>query len=157
VTDPLVQLDTWAGALLARLQPAERRKLAQTIARDLRRSQQRRIARQLAPDGTPYAPRKPQAASLRSKRGAIRRKHGAMFVKLRSARWLKANATADSAEVGFAGRVARLARVHQYGLMDRPAPSDKDVRYPRRPLLGFTEAERAMVRERIVVQFERLR
>lgn len=157
MTDPLVQLETWVGALLARLQPAERRKLAQTIARDLRRSQRRRIARQLAPDGTPYPPRKPQTASLRGRRSAIRRKQGAMFVKLRTARWLKANATAEGAEVGFAGRVARLARVHQYGLSDRANPGGKEVRYAQRLLLGFTEAERAMVRERLLVQFERLR
>jgi len=147
VTDPLVQLDTWAGALLARLQPAERRKLAQTIARDLRRSQQRRIARQQAPDGTPYPPRKPQTASIRGRRGAIRRKQGAMFVKLRTARWLKANATAERAEVGFIGRVARLARVHQYGLNDRAKRGGKEVRYARRPLMGFMEEDRTRLRD----------
>ena len=155
MTDPLVQLDTWAGALLVRLQPVERRKLAQTIARDLRRSQQRRIARQLAPDGTPYPPRKPQTGSLRSKRGAIRRKQGAMFVKLRTARWLKANATAEGAEVGFVGRVARLARVHQYGLSDRAKPGGKEVRYARRPLLGFDDMERARMHDMLLEHLAR--
>jgi phage virion morphogenesis protein len=160
VNDELTQLETWAGALLAKLLPPERRRLAGTIAQDLRRSQQKRIAAQQAPDGTPYDPRKRRAQPLRRKKGAINRKKDAMFAKLRMARWLKASATAEGAEVGFTGRVARLARVHQYGLNDRPVhqyglndrpdPGAKDVRYPRRVLLGFTEADRVMVRERLL-------
>lgn len=150
MAEDLVQLEHWASKLLARLDPRERRALARTIATDLRRSQQRRIAAQVAPDGTPYLPRKTRTEPLRTKRGAIRRKQAAMFAKLRTARWLKINATADSAEVGFMGRVARLARVHQEGLEDRPRPGAKPVRYPVRPLLGFSDADRQLVRNRLV-------
>ena len=106
MTDDLIQINAWAGALLAKLAPTQRRQLARAIAMDLSRSQ--RAPAQRAPDGTPYAPRK--ARRLREKRGAIRRKKAAVFVKLRTARWLKAQATAEGAEVGFFGRVARLAR-----------------------------------------------
>jgi phage virion morphogenesis protein len=143
-------LEQWAGPLLAKLAPAQRGQLARSIALDLRRSQQRRIAAQLAPDGTPYAARKRQAETLREKRGAIRRRKDAMFAKLRTARWLKTNVTQEGAEVGFLGRVARLARVHQEGGMDRVAPDGPMATYPARPLLGFTSTDRARVRDRVV-------
>lgn len=150
MAEELIQLEQWAGPLLAKLAPAQRRQLARTIAVDLRRSQQRRIAAQVAPDGTSYASRKRQAESLREKRGTIRRRKDAMFAKLRTARWLKTNVTHDGVEVGFFGRVARLARVHQEGGMDRVAPDGPMAKYPARPLLGFTATDRAMVRDRVL-------
>jgi phage virion morphogenesis protein len=149
VADELTQLELWAAPLLAKLAPTQRRQLARTLALDLRRAQQQRIAAQKAPDGTAYPPRKHRAESLRDKRGAIRRK-GAMFAKLRMARWLKANVTAEGAEVGFFGRVARLARVHQEGGMDRVSRDGPMAKYPARPLLGFTANDRAMVRDRVL-------
>lgn len=150
MADELTQLEQWAGPLLAKLAPTQRRQLARTIAVDLRRSQQRRIAAQVAPDGTSYASRKRQVESLREKRGTIRRRKDAMFAKLRTARWLKTNVTHEGVEVGFFGRVARLARVHQEGGMDRVAPDGPMATYPARPLLGFTATDRAMVRDRVL-------
>lgn len=146
----LTQLEAWAGVLLAKLEAPARRRLAIDIGRELRRSQQQRIAAQKAPDGTPYTPRKNQGERIRDKRGQIRRRQAAMFNKLRAARWLKTNVTGDAIEVGFFGRVARLARVHQEGLDDRVSPGGKTVRYPARPLLGFTEHDRAMIRDRLL-------
>jgi phage virion morphogenesis protein len=150
VADELTQLELWATALLAKLAPAQRRQLARTIALDLRRAQQQRIAAQLAPDGTPYAARKRRAEALREKRGAIRRRNGAMFIKLRTTRWLKTNVTQGGAEVGFFGRVARLARVHQEGGRDRIAPGGPMARYPARTLLGFTPADRQHIQDRVL-------
>jgi phage virion morphogenesis protein len=150
VVDDLTQLELWAAPLLAKLAPAQRRQLARTIALELRCAQQQRIAAQIAPDGTPYAARRRRAESLRGKRGVIRRKQGAMFTKLRAARWLKTKVTHEGAEVGFFGRVARLARIHQEGGMDRVAPGGPTAKYPARPLLGFTESNRAMVRDRLL-------
>lgn len=155
MADDLIQLETWAAPLLAKLQAPARRQLATLIARALRRSQQQRIASQTAPDGTPYIARKHQGDRLRDKRGQIRRKQGAMFKKLSTARWLKANATPDGADVGFMGRVARLARVHQEGLEDRAAPGGKMIRYPARPLLGFSERDRALVRDLLLQHLSR--
>lgn len=83
--DELEVFEEWAGALLAKLEPGERRKLLGQVARDLQRNQQRRIAAQKAPDGTAYAPRKRARGGLRGKRGRIRSQ---MFVKLRTARWM---------------------------------------------------------------------
>jgi phage virion morphogenesis protein len=143
VTD-LRALEEWAGALLVRLEPAERRRLNRDIARDLRRSQQQRIAAQRAPDGTPYEPRK---RNLRGKKGRVRR---TMFAKLRTAKHLKLQGDANSIAIGFFGRTARIARVHQRGFRDRPARGMPDVQYPQRELLGFTEGNLEMIRQKLL-------
>ncbi|MFT3967914.1 MAG: phage virion morphogenesis protein [Sphingobium sp.] len=75
------------------------------------------------------------------RRGSIRR--AAMFRKLRNGRNLKAGTDDLGAWVGFTGRAAAVAGVHQGGGMDRPAANAKPVRYPRRVLLGLTAAERS--------------
>lgn len=141
--DNLRALEDWAGALLTKLEPKERRQLNQRIARGLRRNQQRRIAAQKNPDGTPYAPRKSRQ-NLRSKRGRIKQK---MFTKLRQVRHLKQQSDASNIALAFLGRTARLARVHQYGLRDRPGRGQDDVQYSPRELLGFTSADLEMIRD----------
>jgi len=141
VIDSLDQLGDWLGPLIERLTPAQRRRAAVEIGRELRRSQVQRIGAQLAPDGSAYEPRKPPR--LRERAGAIRR--GAMFSKIKKARYLKTEATADAAAVGFAGSVARIAAVHQFGQLDRPEPKGPEVRYPERQLLGFSPADRELI------------
>lgn len=146
MADELRALEDWAGALLAKLEPKQRRQLNQGIARKLRRSQQQRIAAQRNPDGTPYAPRKARQP-LRSKQGRVKQK---MFTKLRQARHLKLQSDASSIGIGFIARTARLARVHQYGLRDRPGRNAPDVQYSRRELLGFTDADLDMIRDELL-------
>ncbi|EPB6106250.1 TPA: phage virion morphogenesis protein [Yersinia enterocolitica] len=124
--------DALAG-LIASLTPKARKALAVTVAKRLRASQQQRIKRQQAPDGTPYAARKSQP--LRKPKGRIKRE---MFAKLRTARYMKANSSPNEAVVEFAGRVERMAAVHHFGLSDRPNMHSKDVQYDERPLLGFS-------------------
>lgn len=145
MADDLRALEDWAGALLAQLEPAQRRKLTQAVARDLRRSQQRRIATQQNPDGNAYAPRKPRQA--REKAGRIKRK---MFSKLGQAKHLKLQSTADSVAISFLGRTARMARIHQYGLRDKPGRNSPDIQYERRELLGFTAADRELIRDSLL-------
>jgi len=130
--------------LLAALGPAERRRLAREIAADLRRSNQRRIAAQQNPDGTPYAPRKPR---LRAKAGRIKR---GMFARLRTGRFLRAESSADGALVTITGRAARIARTHHYGLLDRVGRNGPDYRYPQRRVLGYSDADRDAIAERII-------
>jgi len=137
-------LEDWAAGLLRRLQPAERSKLARNLAVELRRSQQQRIIAQRNPDGGAYAPRRQR--NLRGKVGRIQRK-AQMFKKLRTARYLKARGDANAITIGFTGRIARIARVHQYGLRDRAERGAPDVKYRQRELLGFTDAEREMIRD----------
>ncbi|CZX77856.1 phage virion morphogenesis protein [Enterobacter ludwigii] len=124
--------DNQLAGLLAALSPAGRRKLAGDIAKELRKSQQQRIKQQKAPDGSPYQARKRQP--LRAKTGRIKR---AMFQKLRTSRYMKASGRENSAVVEFTGKVQRIARVHQYGLKDRPNPRAQVMRYSERQLLGF--------------------
>ena len=146
MSEDLRALEDWAGALLAKLEPKERRQLNQGIARDLRRSQQQRIAAQRNPDGTPYAPRKARQP-LRSKQRRVKQK---MFTKLRQARHLKLQSDASSIALGFLARTARLARVHQYGLRDRPGRNSPAVQYNRRELLGLASADLEMIRDRLL-------
>ncbi|OMY79970.1 phage virion morphogenesis protein [Burkholderia pseudomallei] len=148
MTDNLTALDSWVGELLPKLTPAQRRGVLRVIVRDLRRSQAARIAKQTNPDGTPFEPRK-RATGKRppARAGAGRVRRQAMFMKLRTTRFMTIAATADGGTVGFAGRVAQIAAVHQHGERAPVAPGGPEYRYPRRVLLGFTEPERGMIRD----------
>ncbi|TXD43111.1 phage virion morphogenesis protein [Xanthomonas campestris] len=143
--DELTALENWAAPLLARLQPGERRTLARKIGTELRRSQSKRIGKQQAPDGTPYAPRKRQ---LRQKSGRIKR--AKMFAKLRQAKYLKVSASPDQVSVGFVGRVSRIARVHQDGLTERVRPDGPMALYEKRVLLGLSAEDRQLIRDQLL-------
>ncbi|NWB21520.1 phage virion morphogenesis protein [Pseudomonas sp. D4002] len=143
----LEAMETWAAVLLARLEPGERSKLARSIGQELRRSQQKRVMAQENPDGSKYAPRKKR--DLRGKQGRVRRKL-AMFKKLRTARYLKVRGDSTSIAVGFTGRVARIARVHQYGLKDRAERGAPDTRYEKREVLGWSDESLELVRDALI-------
>lgn len=144
MANSLEALETWAALLLERLEPAARSQLVRSIGQDLRRSQQKRIIAQENPDGSKYAPRKKR--DLRGKQGRIGRKL-AMFKKLRTASYLKARGDSNAVTVGFTGRIARIARVHQYGLKDRAERGAPDVSYEQREVLGFTDADLDLIRD----------
>ncbi|ADD78313.1 S [Pantoea ananatis LMG 20103] len=129
--DNLHEVDAWLDALLAKLEPAERKKMLREVARDMRRIQQANMTAQRAPDGSAWEPRR---VSARTKPGRIKRK---MFVKLKTAKYLKTKATGDSAEVVFVPAVQRMARVHHYGLRDRIRKNGPIVKYNQRNLIGF--------------------
>ncbi|HHQ6598175.1 TPA: phage virion morphogenesis protein [Serratia fonticola] len=141
----LEPFETKLTGLIGNLSPQSRKALAVTIAKRLRASQQQNIKRQQAPDGTPYAPRKTQ---LRSKQGRIKR---AMFTKLRTTRYMKANGNNNAAVVEFVGRVKRMAEVHHYGLRERPSVHSPEVKYEQRPLLGISDND-LQVLETIITQ-----
>jgi phage virion morphogenesis protein len=112
---------TELAALLSQLEPSARKKMLREVARDVRRIPRRHRM------GT--APRnRPQ------QKGRIRR---GMFSKLKTAKYLKAQAGADSAEVAFVPGVQKLARVHHYGLRDRVSRRGPMVKYAERPLIGL--------------------
>jgi len=126
----LQRVDDWLAALLANLEPAARQRMTRKLAQELRRNQQQNIRLQRNPDGSGYEPRR---VTARSKKGRIKRQ---MFVKLRTTKYLKTAASADSANVQFEGKVQRMARVHHYGLRDRVSRKGPKVRYAERRLLG---------------------
>ncbi|ELP5714837.1 phage virion morphogenesis protein [Enterobacter bugandensis] len=131
--DDLQRVDDWLAALLANLEPAARNRMMRQLAQELRRSQQQNIRLQRNPDGTAFKPRRMTA---RSKKGRIKRQ---MFAKLRTTKYLKTAATANSATVQFDGKVQRIARVHHYGLRDRVRRNGPEVRYSQRRLLGVND------------------
>ncbi|HHA2299010.1 TPA: phage virion morphogenesis protein [Enterobacter asburiae] len=136
--DNLHKVDEWLAALLANLEPAARQRMMRELAQELRRNQQNNIRLQRNPDGSGYEPRK---VTARTKKGRIKRQ---MFSKLRTAKYLKTAASADSASVQFTGKVQRMARVHHYGLRDRVSQKGPEVRYAERHLLGANDEVEAV-------------
>lgn len=140
----LHEVDAWLDALLAQLEPSARARMLREVARDVRRIQQANITAQRAPDGTAWEPRR---ATARTKPGRIRRK---MFAKLKTAKYLKAQADAEQAEVAFTPAVQRLARVHHYGLRDRVNRHGTQVKYPERPLIGINSEVQNLISETLM-------
>lgn len=136
--------DKLAG-LIAALSPASRRSMTVEIAKKLRQGQQQRIKSQKSPDGTPYAPRKRQP--IKAKKSRIKRE---MFTKLRTNRFMKAKGDDNAAVVEFTRRVQRIARVHHYGLRDKPGRNSTAVEYPERKLLGFNNSDTELIEDGII-------
>lgn len=129
----LQRVDDWLAALLANLEPAARSRMMRQLAQELRRSQQQNIRLQRNPDGSGYEPRR---ITARSKKGRIKRQ---MFAKLRTTKYLKTAANANSACVQFDNLVQRIARVHHYGLRERINSRNITIKYSSRNLLGVNE------------------
>lgn len=129
----LHEVEEWLGALLSQLEPAARTKMLREVARDVRRIQQNNITLQRGPDGIAWEPRR---VTARTKPGRIRRK---MFSKLKTAKYLKAQANSNMAEITFVPGVQRLVRVHHYGLRDRVNLRGTEVKYVARRLLGMND------------------
>ncbi|HEO9234780.1 TPA: phage virion morphogenesis protein [Enterobacter asburiae] len=142
--DDLQRVDDWLAALLANLEPAARNRMMRQLAQELRRSQQQNIRLQRNPDGTAFEARR---VTARSKKGRIKRQ---MFAKLRTTKYLKTVATADSASVQFDGKVQRIARVHHYGLRDRVRRNGPEARYPARRLLGVNDEVETITRDTLL-------
>ncbi|MEC5343362.1 phage virion morphogenesis protein [Brenneria populi] len=76
-------------------------------------------------------------------------KKQSMFHRIRTAKWLRTKADAAGATVGFSGVAARIARAHQFGLKDKIS-GNVLVTYPRRELLGLSEADRRIIAEKMI-------
>lgn len=152
MTNHLKALEDWAAGLLEQLEPTSRNKLARSLGQALRRSQQQRIIAQQNPDGSKYTPRKQR--NLRGKQGRVKRKLR-MFQKLHKASFLKVHCGENAISVGFTGRIARIARVHQYGLRDRAERGAPDVPYDQREVLGLTASDLSFIKEALLTHFTR--
>lgn len=135
----LEALTDYLGTMLSQLSDAERLKLEMNIARKLRASQKKRITSQQNPDGSAYVPRKNR---LRDKKNKIKNK---MFNVIKNAKYMRMERTPQGVAVGFAGRIAFIARVHQFGLKDKVDRDGPTVKYASRELLGFTAEEIQMI------------
>lgn len=148
MTNRLDALEEWAAGLLWQIEPASRNRLARSLGQALRRSQQKRVLSQRNPDGSKYAPRKQR--DLRGKQGRVKRK-AEMFQKLRTARFLRVQGDGNAISVGFSGRIARIARVHQHGLNDRAERGASEIKYDQREILGFAEADLDLIRDGLLL------
>lgn len=141
----LQPLQAKLDALIAQLSPQKRKQLARGLGRELAKSQRQRITQQKNPDGSRFAPRKQQ----KSQKGSI--KQQAMFRKLKTARLMKTNTTSDRIEIGYTGKNAYVANVHQFGLRSRVnRQADWKVKYEQRELLGFSEQDLERIEEAIL-------
>ncbi len=107
------------------------------MASPLRGSQQERIKAQRKSDGSRYAARR------QDKTCYIKRR--AMFMQLRRNRYLEARSNPNEIGVSFFGRLAKVDRLHKYGLIDEVPPGGPKVQYEQRELLGFTPEDEAMI------------
>lgn len=138
--DDLTAIESWLGPMMARLKPGPRTRLAMKIGQALRRTNTERIAANREPDGASMAPRKKRKTSTgKLRKGAgIRAK---MFRKIRLGRNLKVYPKPDGVEIGFTGRMQRIAQVHHFGEDDvvgrSPRGNQIRAKYEARRLLGF--------------------
>ena len=145
--DDLSLMEGWVQPLINGLDRKSRTAMARQIAREVRKEQQQRIKAQRNPDGTAFVPRRKQ----RNKRGKIKRQ--AMFAKIRTARYMKAKGTANSAVIQFVGPVAKIAEVHQYGLRDKiDRRKPRTHKYDARQLLGVTTKTQKIVADTILLR-----
>lgn len=63
---------------------------------------------------------------------------------------MKVISSVDGVAVGFGGRAAAIAKIHQRGLLARVAPDGPLYDYPIRQLLGFSDDDRLWILEQVI-------
>lgn len=153
----LDDLDALVADFVNSIEPAERRKLGMRMAAELRKANAQRQRAQVEPDGEAFVPRKKnQRRRTRDRVTRLKRRVKAkkMFLRAGGAGYLRKQATASEARVGYVGAMARIMGVHQEGQVDRVSrkPGAPLVKYPRRQVLGISTDDRVKVLELIVEQ-----
>jgi len=149
MAEDLHEFEEWLEHIRDGLSSARRRTLSLKSAQALRRTNLKRIAANVEPDGDAMAPRK----ASRNERGRIRRKAGSrMFRRLRLARSWKIDADADGFEITPASAsIDRVAAVHHFGEKGRVGRlrGGRIIRakYEARRLLGFAREDRETIIE----------
>lgn len=138
--DAIVGLNHWLDQIALRLEPGQRRELMRRLAQGLRVRHRDRIKQQRDPDGYRFIPRK------RNQIGRIKRQ-GALFQNI--GKQLKTEYSSDHAAVGFGGRTAFVARVHQEGENIKPNKFAKATQYPIRKLVGFSKDDENWIQSEI--------
>ena len=138
--DAIAGLNHWLDQIALRLEPGQRRELMRKLAQGLRVRHRDRIKQQRDPDGYRFIPRK------RNQIGRIKRQ-GALFQNI--GKQLKTEYSSDHAAVGFGGRTAFVARVHQEGENIKPSKFAKATQYPTRKLVGFSKDDENWIQAEI--------
>lgn len=150
--DDLSAIEPWIGGYIARLSPAERRKLGLKLGRLMRKTNAARIARNVDPDGAPMEPRKKRP-------GRDSRVRGKMFRKIRKASALKIRATPDGFDLHFANPlVGQTAAVHHFGQVGFVGKTRRGetirARYAARRLLGFGAQDLDLIGDEVIKHLE---
>ena len=88
--------------------------------------------------------------------GVALRKRKAMFIKLKTARFLKVRSNANEVTVGFTGSGAAIANIHQYGLTGTVNKKRGiKVQYAQRELLGISEQDLSILNELVIEQISK--
>jgi phage virion morphogenesis protein len=157
-------LDLALEELASRIAPGERKQLGRAIATDLRGANAKRIRANVEPEGEPMVPRKAKGRGgvrpkrLRDKVTGLKRsvKMAKMFSRATAPQYLRKESSDGEAQVGFVGAMARIMRVHQYGLRDTVTrdPNSPAVTYPERAVIGLTAEDRLRVLEKVTAQLQ---
>lgn len=138
--DAIAGLNHWLDQIALRLEPKQRRELMRRLAQGLRVRHRDRIKQQRDPGGSRFILRK------RDQIGRIKRQ-GALFQNI--GKHLKTEYSANHAAVGFGGRTAVVARVHQEGENIKPSKFAKATQYPIRKLVGFSQEDQEWIQQNI--------
>ena len=138
--DAIAGLNHWLDQIALRLEPGQRRELMRRLAQGLRIRHRDRIKQQRDPDGYRFIPRK------RNQIGRIKRQ-GALFQNI--GKQLKTEYSSDHAAVGFGGRTASVAKVHQDGENIKPNKYAKATQYSIRKLVGFSKDDENWIQSEI--------
>lgn len=139
--DAIIGLNHWLDQIALRLEPGQRRELMRRLAQGLRVRHRDRIKQQRDPDGYRFIPRK------RNQIGRIKRQ-GALFQNI--GKQLKTEYSSDHAAVGFGGRTAFVAKVHQEGENIKPNKFAKATQYPIRKLVGLSKDDENWINSTIL-------
>lgn len=149
------ELDELAG----RLEPGARKKLGRAIATDVRGANAKRIQANVTPEGDAMVPRKAKPSGklrprrLRDQITRLKRsvRTEKMFQRATASNYLRKQSSEGEAQVGFVGAMARIMRVHHYGLRDTVTrdPASPETTYPARAVIGLTPADRLRVLEKV--------
>ncbi len=134
-------LTDWLQRIDTQLDDGQKQALMRRITTRLKQQWSQRIRSQVDPSGAGFIPRKAKGRKFRGKRV----KTGAMFT--RASRMLKTAYSTHHAEIGFAGRMAQIMAVHQYGQVARPSPTVRPVQYAVRETVGFSSEDEQLILE----------
>lgn len=157
MSDDFAPLDDALEELAVGVAPEARRKLTREIATDLRSANAKRIKANVTPEGDAMVARKGKPRRLRdaARAGSRKEKMGAMFQRAGAAQFLRRQSNEAEAQVGYAGAMARIMRVHQYGLRDTVTrdPNSPAVSYQERPVIGLPPNDRERILDAISSSF----
>jgi phage virion morphogenesis protein len=149
MADDLARLEEWFGQILHGFAPAERRRAAHKLGLALRRSNLKRIAANIQPDGSAMEAKKER----RNRHGRIVLPAGAkMFQGLRYAKHWRVDAAPDGVEISPSSNLAAyFGAVNQFGLtatVGRLRNGGKiRAKYPERRLLGLSDKDEKLALE----------